>query len=30
MIAAVAINSGFKLFTFNKDHFEVFEELVLF
>ncbi len=30
MIAAVAINRGFKLFTFNKDHFEVFEELELF
>ncbi len=30
MIAAVAINRGFKLFTFNKDQFEVFEELELF
>ena len=30
MVAAVAINRGFKLFTFNKDHFEVFEELELF
>lgn len=30
MIAAVAINRGFKLFTFNKDHFECFEELGLF
>ncbi len=30
MIAAVAINRGFKLFTFNKDHFEGFEELELF
>lgn len=30
MIAAVAINRGFKLFTFNKDHFEGFEELDLF
>ena len=30
MIAAVAINRGFKLFTFNKEHFEVFEELELF
>ena len=30
MIAAVAINRGFKLFTFNKDHFENFEELELF
>jgi predicted nucleic acid-binding protein len=30
MIAAVAINRGFKLFTFNKDHFEGFENLVLF
>jgi len=30
MIAAIAINRGFKLFTFNKDHFEVFEELELF
>ncbi len=30
MIAAVAINRGFKLFTFNKGHFEVFEELELF
>ena len=30
MIAAVAINRGFKLFTFNKKHFEVFEDLLLF
>ncbi len=30
MIAAVAINRGFKLFTFNKKHFEVFEDIVLF
>lgn len=30
MIAAVAINRGFKLFTFNKDHFDGFEELELF
>ena len=30
MIAAVAINRGFKLFTFNKGHFEGFEELELF
>lgn len=30
MIAAVAINRGFSLFTFNKVHFEVFEELKLF
>lgn len=30
MIAAVAINRGFKLFTFNKDHFEGFDNLVLF
>ena len=30
MIAAVAINRGFKLFTFNKHHFEGFEELELF
>ena len=30
MIAAVAINRGFKLFTFNKDHFKGFEELELF
>ena len=30
MIAAVAINRGFKLFTFNKDHFEGFEELELY
>ena len=30
MIAAVAINRGFKLFTFNKDHFEGFDELMLF
>lgn len=30
MIAAVAINRGFRLFTFNKKHFEVFEDLVLF
>ena len=30
MIASVAINRGFKLFTFNKDHFDGFEELALF
>ncbi|HWR26565.1 MAG TPA: type II toxin-antitoxin system VapC family toxin [candidate division Zixibacteria bacterium] len=30
MIAAVAINRGFKLFTFNKDHFDGFEKLELF
>jgi len=30
MIASVAINRGFRLFTFNKDHFEGFEELELF
>ncbi len=30
MIAAVAINRGFKLFTFNKKHFEAFEDLILF
>lgn len=30
MIAAVAINRGFRFFTFNKKHFEVFEDLVLF
>ncbi len=30
MIAAVAINKGLKLFTFNKKHFKEFEELVLF
>lgn len=30
MIAAVAINRGFKLFTFNKKHFEEFEDLILF
>ena len=30
MIAAAAINRGFKLFTFNKDHFDGFEELELF
>ncbi len=30
MIAAAAMNRGFRLFTFNKDHFEVFEELKLF
>ena len=30
MIAAVAINRGFKLFTFNKKHFGVFEDLALF
>lgn len=29
MIAAVAINRGFKLFTFNTDHFEGLEGLVL-
>ncbi len=30
MIAAVAINRGIKLFTFNKKHFDVFEELTQF
>lgn len=30
MIAAVAINRGFKLFTFNKNHFERFEKLMMF
>lgn len=30
MIAAIAINRGLKVFTFNKKHFEVFEDLVLF
>ncbi len=30
MIASVAINRGFKLFTFNKNHFEGLEGLVLF
>ena len=30
MIAAVAINRGFKLFTFNKNHFEDFKDLILF
>jgi len=30
MIAAVAINNGLKLFTFNIKHFEVFEDLILF
>lgn len=30
MIASVAINRGFKLFTFNKNHFEGFDELMLF
>jgi tRNA(fMet)-specific endonuclease VapC len=30
MITAVAINRGFKLFTFNKKHFEVFKDLILF
>jgi predicted nucleic acid-binding protein len=30
MIAAVAINRGLKLFTFNKKHFKEFEGLVLF
>lgn len=30
MIAAIAINRGLKLFTFNKKHFEVFEDLVMF
>ena len=29
MIAAVAINRGFKLFTFNRKHFERFEDLTL-
>lgn len=29
MIAAVAINRGYKLFTFNKKHYEGFEELIL-
>ncbi len=30
MIAAVAINRGFKLFTFNIKHFEDFNDLILF
>ncbi len=30
MIAAVAINRGFKLFTFNRAHFEKFDDLKLF
>ncbi len=30
MIAAAAINRGFKLFTFNKKHFEDFKDLILF
>ena len=30
MIAAVAINRGLKLFTFNKKHFDGFEDLILF
>ncbi len=30
MVAAVAINRGFKLFTFNRKHFEVFEDLIFF
>lgn len=30
MIAAVAINRGLKLFTFNKKHYEGFEKLKLF
>ena len=30
MIAAVAINKGFKLFTFDKKHFDVFDGLILF
>jgi predicted nucleic acid-binding protein len=30
MIAAVAINRGFKLFTFNKKHFQDFKDLILF
>ncbi len=30
MIASVAVNRGFKLFTFNKDHFEGLEGLALF
>ena len=30
MITAVAINRGFKLFTFNKDHYDGFEGLELF
>ena len=30
MIAATAINRGFKLFTYNKKHFEIFEDLILF
>jgi tRNA(fMet)-specific endonuclease VapC len=29
MIAAVAINRGFKLFTFNEKHFKVFSDLTL-
>ncbi len=30
MIAAIAINRGLKVFTFNRKHFEVFEDIVLF
>ena len=30
MIAAVAINRGLKLFTFNKKHFDGFDDLILF
>ena len=30
MIAAVAINRGFKLLTYNKKHFEGFKDLILF
>lgn len=30
MIAAIAINRGLKLFTFNKKYFEVFEDIVMF
>ncbi len=30
MISAISINRGFKLFTFNKTHFEIFENIVLF
>jgi predicted nucleic acid-binding protein len=29
MIAAIAINGKFKLFTFNKKHYEMFEELTM-
>jgi tRNA(fMet)-specific endonuclease VapC len=30
MIAAVAINRGFKLLTYNKKHFEDFKDMILF